>query len=38
MTMTLSAKDIVLPENMNNEKSSEIQDLLTTHTGAKNER
>lgn len=35
--MTLSAKDMVLSENMNNEKSSEIQDLLTTHTGAKNE-
>lgn len=36
--MTLSAKDMVQSENMNNEKSSEIQDLLTTHTGAKNER
>lgn len=33
MTMTLSAKDMVRSENMNNEKSSEIQDLLNTHTG-----
>lgn len=36
--MTLSAEDMVRSDNMNNEKSSEIQDLLTTHTGAKNER
>lgn len=33
--MTLFAKDVMRSENMNNEKSSEIQDLLNTHTGAK---